>query len=200
MSVGGTCGGGGSAEVPAFICSGLQGWYNILHKNGHVSIPHGDILLFGLSCGQIVSLSISYSFDKPPALIILPHTQMYAWLVSDAVSSLTKIYSRSADHFFVFRHQVSPDSLPPGYSRWITGASRVPPPIRPWVHARQKFSDQVPPLDEAYKILTRKDITPANFTKVNAIIENAQNGDFGGTFPLWYAESFLPDCEDANAI
>ncbi|KAK9896940.1 hypothetical protein P389DRAFT_143247 [Cystobasidium minutum MCA 4210] len=33
---------------------GLQGWYNILHKRGYINIPHGDVLLFGAACGQIM--------------------------------------------------------------------------------------------------------------------------------------------------
>ncbi|KII94245.1 hypothetical protein PLICRDRAFT_100242 [Plicaturopsis crispa FD-325 SS-3] len=49
---------------------GLQGMYNIAHKRGLVNIPHGDVLLFGLSCGQI----------------------MYGWLISP--ESLPKWYNQ----------------------------------------------------------------------------------------------------------
>jgi len=78
---------------------------------------------------------------------------------------------------------VSPESLNPGYRNWITGASRVPPAILPWVVARHKRTDQEPPLEQAYKILTRRDITPFNASKVEAIIDSVQKGDYGVAFP-----------------
>ena len=52
VAVIGGCGLSAKFERPR---SGLQGWYNIMHARGHINIPHGDILLFGAACGQIVS-------------------------------------------------------------------------------------------------------------------------------------------------
>ncbi|SGY70265.1 BQ5605_C004g03131 [Microbotryum silenes-dioicae] len=33
---------------------GLQGHYNVAKRRGWINIPHGDVLLFGLACGQIM--------------------------------------------------------------------------------------------------------------------------------------------------
>ncbi|SCV72374.1 BQ2448_3911 [Microbotryum intermedium] len=33
---------------------GLQGHYNVAKRRGWIDIPHGDVLLFGLACGQIM--------------------------------------------------------------------------------------------------------------------------------------------------
>ncbi|CAD6565887.1 MAG: hypothetical protein CYPHOPRED_000084 [Cyphobasidiales sp. Tagirdzhanova-0007] len=115
---------------------GLQGWYNILHKRGYLHIPHGDVLLFGAACGQI----------------------MYAWLVS-------------------------PESLNPGYSNWITEASRISPPIRPWVIARHRRPEEAPPVSEALQILMRRDTSALNALKIESIIDNIKEGDFGLPFP-----------------
>jgi hypothetical protein len=56
--------------------------------------------------------------------------------------------------------------------------------------ARHRYSEEMPPLENAYKILTRRDTTKDNATRIEAIIDAAQKGDYGHAFPQWSARIF----------
>jgi hypothetical protein len=72
---------------------------------------------------------------------------------------------------------MAPESLPPGYLRWVTNASRVPPPVLPINLARYRKTPL--PIDAAHKILARKDVTSGNRWKIERWIGDAEKGLLG---------------------
>lgn len=61
-----------SLLVLKLLSSGLQGSYNALSVKHNFKIPHGDVILFSLACGQIM-----YAFMMRPDT--LPHSYN-AWI------------------------------------------------------------------------------------------------------------------------
>ncbi|KAM0751507.1 hypothetical protein T439DRAFT_324689 [Meredithblackwellia eburnea MCA 4105] len=113
---------------------GLQGNYNILKSKGIINIPHGDILLFGISCAQI----------------------MYCWLMA-------------------------PDALPPGYRRFITGASRVAEPCLP-VNLSTTRHGIFDPSEARKSLFWKGGATPQNTTIIEEYCRKGELGDFGPRF------------------
>lgn len=62
-----------SATASQVFVRALQGVYHRLAKEG-LHIPHGDVILFGLACGQIM-----YSWVASPALL---DKSYFAWITS----------------------------------------------------------------------------------------------------------------------
>lgn len=131
----------------------MQGNYNIAKSRGWINIPHGDVLLFGLSCGQIVSVN-----ESAPAFrrILKTVMQMYSWLLA-------------------------PEALPSGYRRWVTNASRVPEPVLPVNLGASREGKFDPNL--ARKVINwRKPTTAKNASLIEAYAARAEQGDFGPPF------------------
>ncbi|KAL8279225.1 hypothetical protein RQP46_008262 [Phenoliferia psychrophenolica] len=119
------------------LVRGMQSNYNVAYARGWVRIPHGDILLFGAACGQI----------------------MYSWLMA-------------------------PEALPPGYRRFITGASRVAEPCLPVNLSVTRYGTFDP--SEARRALEWKGgATPQNASIIEQYASNAEKGDFGPPFAPW---------------
>ena len=55
------------------------------------------------------------------------------------------------------------------------------------LQARHRFSDQMPPLDQARSLLARRDISPMNALRIEKIIDDCNKGDYGVAFPPWSA-------------
>ncbi|GAA97764.1 hypothetical protein E5Q_04443 [Mixia osmundae IAM 14324] len=124
---------------------GLQGLYNIGKSRGMPIIPHGDVLLFGLACGQI----------------------MYGWMMS-------------------------PESLAPGYRRWITMASRVSPPALPVNLAIER--NKPVPTEDLEKLLRWPGITPKNKAILEGIKAQVNDGQVQSFLPCAGIHPWIDTC------
>ena len=53
------------------------------------------------------------------------------------------------------------------------------------LQARHRFTDQMPPLDQARTLLARRDISPMNALRIEKIIDDCNKGEYGVAFPPW---------------
>lgn len=124
--------------------SGLQGNYNTAKLHGYVNIPHGDILLFGAACGQIVRP------PPPPFADPLTHLAPDVLLAHGSRSSSHRL--QALDHQRLARRRALPTHqhlvrpLPPlllpanpAIGRTVKGPLTLPSPARHWCGREERL-------------------------------------------------------------
>ena len=145
----------------------MQGNYNIAHRRGWVNIPHGDILLFGGACAQIVRPPFNFSSSAEGT-----RTDVLLACMRSPLRFRTPADSR---------FQMAPEALPPGYRRFVTGASRVAEPCLP-VNLSATRHGYFDPAEARKALLWKGGATPHNAALIEQYAAAADKGDFGTPF------------------
>jgi hypothetical protein len=114
--------------------------------------------------------------------------QMYSWLVGHRnmreVSGDTDMAAR----------QMAPEALPPGYRRFVTGASRVAEPSLP-VNLSVTRTGTFDPAIARKSLTWKAGATPHNAALIQAYANNADKGNFGPPFaPCEVVHPWIDNC------
>lgn len=95
---------------------------------------------------------------------------------------------------------VSPESLPGGYRRWITNASRVPAPVLP-INLALHRKTQVP-FDDVVRLANTRKITPRNKAALDRFLAEAQRTPYIAPqhAPCFMVHPFNDSCTNTQVV